>query len=348
MAYGFGIVGTGLIGGFHARAIGMVEGARFIGATDLRADALQKFASQHGGKAFPTLADMLKDPDVDVVIICTPSGAHMEPALQAIEAGRHVIIEKPVEVTLARCDAIIEAAVRKNVRTGGIFQSRTLAGSQALKKAVDEGRFGRLTVGDAYVKWFRTQQYYDSIPWRGTMKMDGGGALMNQAIHAIDLLQWLMGPVSEVAAFKGILGHDRIEVEDTAVAALLFANGAMGVIEGSTAIHPGFLKRIEISGTKGSAVLEEEAIKTWAFVDAKPEDDDIRQRLGAAGSSGGGAADPAAIDVRPHAAQIRNFVEALDGKASLLVDAAEGRKAVEIILAIYESAEKKQAVKLGR
>lgn len=347
MPHGFGIVGTGLIGGFHARAIGMVEGARLVGATDLRPDAVAKFGEQHKCIAFPTLEAMLANPDIDVVIICTPSGAHMEPAVQAIEAGRHVIIEKPIEVTLARCDRIIEAATKKGVRTAGIFQSRTLAGSHALKQAIDAGRFGRLTVGDAYVKWWRTQQYYDSIPWRGTMKMDGGGALMNQAIHAIDLLQWFMGPVSEVAAFSAILGHERIEVEDTAVAALRFANGALGVIEGSTAIHPGFLKRLEISGTAGSAVLEEETIKTWTFVDAKPEDDDIRTRLGAA-SGGGGAADPAAIDVRPHAAQIRNMVAALDGKEPLLVDAAEGRKAVEIILAVYESAKTGKAVKLGR
>ncbi len=347
MTHGFGIVGTGMIGAFHARAIEMTEGARLIGATDTRPDACRAFCKERGVTAFETLDAMLAHPDVEVVIICTPSGAHMEPALAAIEAGRNVIIEKPLEITLERCDRILDAAARKGVQSACIFQSRTLPGAQAVKRAIDDGRFGRLTLGDAYVKWFRTQQYYDSIPWRGTWAMDGGGALMNQAIHAIDLLQWFMGPVSEITAFASTLGHERIEVEDTAVAALRFANGSLGVIEGSTAVHPGFLKRLEVSGTKGTAVLEEEALKTWEFVDARDEDADIRQRLGAAGASGGGAADPAAIDVRPHAAQIRNMVETLDGSTSLLVTADEGRKAVEIICAIYESAKSGKTVRLG-
>jgi len=262
----------------------------------------------------------------------------VEPALAAIEAGKNVIIEKPLDVTLERCDQIIDAADKKRVVAACVFQNRFIRGANILKEAVDGDRFGRIVLGDAYIKWFRSQEYYDGRAERGTLALDGGGALMNQAIHAIDLIQWYMGPVTSVYAFADTIGHERLDYEDVSVAVLRFVSGAMGVIEGSTAVYPGFFKKIEISGTKGSAVLEEESITTWSFEEETDKDEAIRAEFRDQGDSGGGAADPTAIDFRLHAAQFQNLMDHLDGKAELQVDAREARKAVEIILAIYESA----------
>ncbi|MCA9257917.1 MAG: Gfo/Idh/MocA family oxidoreductase, partial [Planctomycetales bacterium] len=185
MALGFGIVGTGMISRFHALALADTRGANLVGCTSRSADKSEAFAKEYGGTAYGTLKELLADPAVDAITVATPSGAHMEPAVAAAEAGKHVIVEKPLEVTLSRCDRIIDACARAGVQLATIFPSRFHAASQTLKKAVDAGRFGVLTMGDAYVKWYRTQQYYDSGAWRGTWKLDGGGALMNQAIHSV-------------------------------------------------------------------------------------------------------------------------------------------------------------------
>ena len=216
-----------------------------------------------------------------------------------------------------------------------------------MKRAINGGRFGTLVLGDAYVKWFRSQQYYSEGGWHGTRAMDGGGALINQSIHAIDLLQWFMGEVDTVQAFTATIGHSGIEVEDNAVAAVRFRNGAFGVIEGSTAVYPGFLKRIEISGTAGSMILEEDCLKTWDFAQSDPEDERIRKRFAAAAGTGGGAADPAAISFEGHRRQFEEFIAALDEKRLPLVDGREARKSVEIIQAIYASAAKGKAIRLA-
>ena len=246
---------------------------------------------------------MLADPAVEVVTIGTPSGAHLEPAVAAARAGKHVIVEKPLEITLRRCDKIIEACDKAGVVLSTIFPSRFHDPSIEIKRAIEQGRFGRLTVGDAIVKWYRTQAYYDSGAWRGTWELDGGGALMNQAIHSVDLLTWLMGPVVEVRARTGLLAHQRIAVEDVALATVAFANGAMGIIEASTAIYPGYLKRIEIHGSTGSAVMEEEDIVKWDFAKPAKRDAAIHQKMAERKSGGGGAADPEGHrPPRPHAA----------------------------------------------
>ena len=190
------------------------------------------------------LDQALRRDDVHAVIICTPSGNHLESALAAAAAGKHVVVEKPLEITPERCDQIIAACDKAGVKLCTIFPSRFADANMALKTAVDAGRFGKLTLGETTCKWCRTQAYYDSGQWRGTWQLDGGGALMNQAIHNVDLLLWLMGPVTHVSGFTATLAHERIEVEDTAVATLRFANGALGVIIAATSIHPGFPKTI--------------------------------------------------------------------------------------------------------
>jgi UDP-N-acetyl-2-amino-2-deoxyglucuronate dehydrogenase len=346
MTIGFGIVGCGTISRFHARAIADVRGARLVACSSTRPASAEKLAAETGCTAYPCLAAMLANPRISAVTITTPSGAHLAPAVAAARAGKHVIIEKPLEVTLRKCDRIIHECEKYGVQLATIFQSRFHDAAGKLKRAIDGGRFGHLAIGDAYVKWHRSQEYYDSRPWRGTWALDGGGALMNQAIHSVDLLTWLMGPVVEVRALTATLAHERIEVEDTAVATLRFANGALGVIEATTAVYPGYLKRIEIHGTGGSAVLEEEDIKIWDFAKPRKEDQVIRDAMAKPKSTAGGASDPAAIGHHGHATQFQDFVDAIRKHRRPAIDGHEGRRSVEIILAIYKSAESGKAVTL--
>lgn len=342
----FGIVGTGLIADFHAKAIGEIPGSTIIACIDSFPERAESFARKYGCTGYADLDAFLAHPGLEIVTICTPSGLHMETTVAAAKAGKHLIVEKPIEITLERIDAIIEACEKNRVSLCGIFPSRYHEAAGLVKQAVEEKRFGQITLGSAYVKWFRNQEYYDKGGWKGTKKFDGGGALMNQSIHAIDLLQWFMGPVESVMAYSATLGHERIEVEDTAVAALRFKNGALGVIEGSTAVYPGFLKRIEISGVRGSAILEEENLNTWSFAEERAGDAEIRERFAAKTASGGGAADPAAIGYHGHKKQFEEVITAIKTGKKPLVDGLEARKAVEIILAIYQSAETGKEVKL--
>jgi len=347
MAFGIGVVGCGMIARFHARAVADLRNARLVACCSANPESALRFAEEHGCEAYEDLPAMLADPAVDVVSICSPSGAHMEPALAAARAGKHVIVEKPLEVTVARCDRIIRECEKHGVTLATIFPSRFHESSRVLKKAVDQGRFGKLTLGDAYVKWFRTQKYYDSGAWRGTWKLDGGGALMNQAIHSVDLLLWLMGPVESVMAHTAMLAHERIEVEDVAVASLRFASGALGTIEASTAAYPGYLKRIEISGSQGTAVLEEEDIKVWDFARTLKSDAALRERMAGKTKTGGGAADPAAIGHHAHAMQFKDFLQAIQKGTTPQIDGHEGRRSVEVIEAIYKSAKAGKAVQVG-
>ncbi len=346
MATGFGVVGCGMIAHFHARAIADVRGAKLVGGFDTVTAAADKLAEATGCKAYYDLKAMLADPAIDVVTIGTPSGAHMEPAIAAARAGKHVIIEKPLEVTLRRCDRIIRECEKAGVVLSSIFPSRFHESSIEMKRAVDAGRFGRLTVGDAIVKWYRTQEYYDSGAWRGTWELDGGGALMNQAIHNVDLLCWLMGPVAEIRARTARLAHERIAVEDVAMATLEFQNGALGIIEASTAVYPGYLKRLEIHGSAGSAVMEEEDIIKWDFAKKNRRDAAIHRQMAQQHSGGGGAADPSAIGHHGHTRQFQDVLKAIKKGTTPSIDGHEGRRSVEVILGIYKAAETGRGVKL--
>ncbi|MBX3421199.1 MAG: Gfo/Idh/MocA family oxidoreductase [Pirellulaceae bacterium] len=348
MTVGFGIIGCGMIAHFHARAIAEIEGARLVACYSRTKANADKVAQQFGCQAYDDLQQMLKHPGLDVVTIGTPSGAHLEPCLAAAAAGKHVVVEKPLEVTLPRCDQMIEACDRAGVKLATIFPSRFHRSSQLMKQAVDAGRFGILALGDAYVKWFRTQAYYDSGAWRGTWQLDGGGALMNQAIHTVDLLLWLMGPVVEVSAHTATLAHERIEVEDVATASLRFASGALGVIEATTAGFPGMLKRIELSGSTGTAILEEEDIIKWEFAQPASGDETIRQEMLGRTKTGGGAADPAAIGHQAHAALFRDALHAIQHGGPPAIDGIQGRRSVELILAIYQSAASGRSVRLAK
>src|SRR5713226_3949454 len=278
---GFAIVGCGMIARFHARALAEVPGAK-VAALVSRHEANARAVAEAVGNPCDIYSDLkpvLVRKDVDVVIVTTPSGAHMEPAVAAAEAGKHVVVEKPLEITLERCDRIIDACDRRGVKLCTIFPSRFGDANLALKKAVVEGRFGRLTLGETTCKWWRPQSYYDEGGWKGTKALDGGGALMNQAIHNVDLLLWLMGPVTHINGFTAMLAHEHIEVEDTAVGCLRFKNGALGVIQAATSVHPGLPKTIAVHGDKGTAVIEQDDLVRWEFTPELAEDQQIKQRF---------------------------------------------------------------------
>lgn len=347
MAIGFGIIGCGMIARFHARAIAEIRGAKLVACHNRTLDKATKFASEFPCAAYDDLGALLARPDIDVVTICTPSGSHLEPGVMAAKAGKHVLVEKPLEVTLKRCDALIAACEKAKVHLGTIFPSRFHESAKILKQAVEQERFGKIALADAYVKWFRTQQYYDSGAWRGTWKLDGGGALMNQAIHSVDLLLWLMGPVADVSANVAMLAHERIEVEDVVTASLRFANGALGVIEASTATYPGSLKRIEIAGSQGMATLEEESIVQWTFAKETAKDKRLAAEMFNNTKTGGGASDPAAIGHAAHRELFKDFLKSVSGGKRSMTEGAEGRRSVELILAVYQSAKTGKRVRLG-
>ena len=339
----FGIIGTGMIARQQAESLSRVEGAELSAVLSRNSAGAATFAADYPCTPCSSMNDFLYK--VDAVSVCSPAGVHLDSSLPVIEAGKHLIVEKPLEITVERGLRIVDAAERKGVCLAGIFQSRTHEGARAVKSAVEEGRFGRLTLGDACIKWYRSQEYYDRTDWKGTWKYDGGGALMNQGIHAVDLLLWFMGKVKSVQARWSVLGHSGIDVEDTAAAVLEFEIGALGIIEGSTAVYPGYLKKIEISGTAGTAILEEESIRAWSFADERTGDADIRARLGGV-SAVGGAADAGAIENKGHQRQFEDFVHSIETGSKPLVDGIESLQAVAVIEAIYKSGRSGEMVKV--
>jgi UDP-N-acetyl-2-amino-2-deoxyglucuronate dehydrogenase len=340
---GFAIVGAGKVGGLHALAIQQIPYARLCAVCDTDEARARDLAKGFGAHWSTDLEEVVSQPDIDIVNVCTPSGLHMVIAMTAAAAGKHVMVEKPIEITLSRADQIIEAARKHNVALGVFFPSRFTEGVQAAREAIKAGRLGRLVLCDAYVKWYRTQEYYDQGGWRGTWALDGGGALMNQAIHTIDLLQWLAGPVRDVCARTETLAH-RMQTEDTAVALVTYSSGALGVIQATTSAWPGQRARLEISGERGTIVLEEGIITQWKLSDARPGEEDTM--LGLEDRAGTGASDPMGIGYDKHQRQIEDFIAAVREHRSPLVDGEEGRKAVEVITAIYRAAETGRVVSL--
>ncbi len=337
--YGFGIVGTGMIGNFHAEAIKQLPNARLVAACDTQPGLAAQFAAKHGCEGMDNLERFLARDDIDVVTVATPSGTHADIAIAAARYGKHCIAEKPLDITLDRIDRMIEAHEKAGTTLGGIFNFRFRETTRLFKQAVDEGRFGRLTFGMAYGPWWRDQEYYDKGGWRGTWALDGGGALMNQGIHTVDLLQYLMGPVRRVMASCATLAHQRIEVEDTAVATIEFANGALGTIACTTSMWPGHFRIVEVAGSDGTVAMADQNFFFWQFRKETPDDDRIRREYMQFPAVSIGAANPSAgMTADLHRENFREFLQALDERRRPAVDGREARKAVQTILAIYESA----------
>jgi predicted dehydrogenase len=341
--WNFGVVAAGLIADFHARAIRDIPNARFVACCDTVAPKAQALAAKYGAKAFSSFEEMVKNKGIDIVTIATPSGLHMEPTVAAAQAGKHVICEKPIEITLERIDAMIAAHKKAGTRLGGIFPYRFNDMMTPLREAIKSGRFGTVTCASVYVPWWRTDAYYKDS-WHGTWKLDGGGALMNQSVHMVDMLCDLMPPIESVQAFTGTLGH-KIETEDTAVAVLRYRGGALGVIYGTTASFPGQFRRFEITGTKGTVINVENSITVWQFADERPEDEQVRKKFMTI-QGGGGVADPAAITHENHTRNFKAFIESLETGRDFWISGPEARKAVEVILAIYRSAKDGRPVRV--
>lgn len=343
-SHGIGIVGTGVIAATHAAAIAAVPGARLAAVTDVVPERAIEFAGSRGCAAEPGLDALLARDDIDVVSVCVPSGLHAEVGIQAAAAGKHLIVEKPIDVSLAAADRLIHAADTARVAMTVISQHRFDPGLVELRGLIDDGMLGRLVLGEASTKWYRSQGYYDSGPWRGTWALDGG-SLMNQGIHYVDLLRWTMGPVTEVSAVHATQDH-QVEVEDTALAVLRFSSGAVGTIVSSTAVFPGFAQRLEVSGTGGTVVVEDGEIVHRALTSGSPE-------LGPRGTQPpqptgepGAAANAAALDVASHAAQIADLLAAVEQGREPLVTGRSGRDALEVVCAVYESAREGRPVVL--
>jgi UDP-N-acetyl-2-amino-2-deoxyglucuronate dehydrogenase len=332
---GFGFIGAGAIAHFHARAVAAANGGRLVGVMSRTRASAEKFATAHGiGFATDDLDELLAQPGLDAVCITTPSALHLVPALAAIRAGKNLMIEKPLDATVEGTDHILHAAEAAGVRVGSIFQARFSDAARHLKAAVNAQRFGRIGLASCYVKWNRTAAYYTG--WKGKIAEDGGGAVINQAIHGIDLLQWFAGMPVEVFAWTTTRVH-AIESEDTSVAVLKFASGAFGVIEASTALWPGFARRIEICGENGSAVMEDDDIVRWEFRTEKAEDETIRLARETS-AKGSGSANPMAIAFEGHLRQIQDFIDGIRERRPFFIEGAEARKAVALVRAIYDSA----------
>ena len=334
---GVGIWGTGMIAEFHAQALAEIPNAKLIAAHNRTAEKGKAFAAKHRIAYAETPEALLSNPAIYAICLCTPSGDHLEPALACAQAGKHVIVEKPLEVTLARCDQMISACHKAGVTLGGILPRRFGHGAVALKSAIKTGRFGQITLASALIPWWRSQEYYDSAAWRGTQKLDGGGALMNQGIHTIDLLLWLLGPIKRVSATMGLVAHKNIEVEDIATGWIEFTNGARATIAGTTTCwsQNGLPAEIRIHGTTGSAILHDDKLVTFEFKESQPTDQSQIGKI----TQGAGANDPRAIDTTWHKANLEEIITAIRENKKPSIDGIEGRKGVELILALYQSAQ---------
>ncbi|MBY8880301.1 Gfo/Idh/MocA family protein [Actinacidiphila acidipaludis] len=331
----FALAGAGVIGQVHARLIAALPGhADLAVVVDTDEDRARKLATEYGCAAVADLAEACARPDVDAVAVCLPSGLHADAAVLALRAGKHVLVEKPLDVTLAAADRITEAE-RASGRTVGVISQRRFQPAPAfVHRAIADGRLGRITSGIAESTFWRGQDYYDSGGWRGTLAGDGGGALMNQGIHAVDLLLWMMGEPVEVQAYAGRLAHERIDVEDTVAATVRFASGAIGTITATTAAYPGLPVRLAVHGDGGSAVIEREDLAYFhSAADARPEDPSDHNQAVPFGGEGGQASIDAA-----HRDQYLDFIAAVRDGRPPLVGTQQARRALHVVLGVYESA----------
>jgi predicted dehydrogenase len=340
---GFGLLGTGLIAPFHAQAIRASAQARLVAAAELDPHRLAKFTSQFSCRGYANLEQMVTDPEIQVINILTPNHLHTEAVLQAARAGKHVLVEKPPAMSLREMDMMRDACVAARVKIGVVLQCRVRRPVQAIRKAISDGRFGRVYHADAYMKWFRSSEYYRTDAWRMSRR-SGAGVTIQQAFHYIDLLQYLVGPPKRVEAHMTNLAHPDIPLEDTVLAFITYRNGAQGVVEASTALWPGTDVRIEVNGEDGTAIMSGECMDTWKFKDERPEDTEIRHYGSAAVATGAtGAAD---LGFHDHQAVIEDMVLAVEQGREPMISLATVRPTLEWALAMYQSAKEHAPVDL--
>jgi UDP-N-acetyl-2-amino-2-deoxyglucuronate dehydrogenase len=338
-----GLIGCGVVGSWHGRIYTQMPNVQLVAICDVKPEKAHQFIEKHGLqdrgiKVYADQAEMHRNEQLDFVTVCTPSGNHLEPAVQAMQAGVNVICEKPLEINLERIDQMLATAKKCKVKLAGIFQNRWNPANRALYEAARANRFGRLAWAGCFTPWYRSDEYYREGGWRGTWRLDGGGAIMNQSVHSVDLIQWIVGPVKEVAAYASSRIHAEIEVEDTLSATLTFENGAYGSILGSTAMWPGVDVRVELGGESGTA-RSEGGLKVWAFKDATDADKAYVEQVNAARpvSAGAGQVDQG---LELHWANIAHILESWEAGKEPETAGPEARKAVAIIMALYESARK--------
>ena len=343
--WNFGIVGAGAVADVHAKAITNLSNANLIGLCDSGSGKSKKIAEKHNCRTFNNYEDMLDCDKIDIVSIATPSGFHMEPTVAAAKTGKHVICEKPMEISLERIDTMIEAHKKAGTILGTIFQFRFDDCIEPLRQAINSNRFGVITYAGIYVPWWRNDEYYKNN-WRGTRKLDGGGALMNQSIHMIDIMCHLLPDIESLQAFTASSGHPQIETEDTAVAVIRFTQGALGIIYGTTASFPGQFRRLEITGTKGTVINLENSFTLWQFDEEKSQDQQIRNRF-AKIQGRATVADPVDGYCHGHTRNFKAFIDALEKGCDFEISSAQARRAVEVVLAIYKSAKEQKMVKFA-
>ena len=347
-AIGFAVVGLGM-GKHHVRSIEAAKGAKLVAVCDVQPDLAKSIADQYGVEAYTDYRELLKNPDVQVVNVATPTGLHAQVGIDAAKAGKHVICEKPLDVTVDKAQALIDACRQNNVKLASIFQRRVHPLSRKLKQAVEEGRLGHIYYADIHLYWYRKPEYYaGGYPrgWRGTFAMDGGGAAMNQGIHSIDFLQWIVGPVASLFAKTGTYGHD-IEAEDVGTAIVTFRNGAIGNITCTTCAYPGLTNDFHLICEKGTVVLTNDSVVTWRIQGPNEEEEEAEMQRMYSGGKDNPSADPMAVGFDGHTIQIEDMVQAIRESRNPIISGESAIHAVEIANAIQESARTGQEVTVG-
>ena len=323
------MIGTGAISRMHAQAYKNI-GFELTVCTDINQDYGRKFAEQWGARFVPTYEEVCRDPKVDYVDVCTFPDFRLQPIEICAQTGKHVQVQKPISTSLDTARRMLETAQRGGILLGVVSQHRFDDASQFLFKAIGQGRLGKLLQCDCYVKWYRSPEYYSRLI-KGSWQTEGGGALINQAIHGIDILRWLAGPVSEVFGMWQLGALHKIESEDVVNAVLRFASGATGVVQAGTAFWPGYTERTEFHGTKGTAIISGDKLTTWDVTGDAGDPAPIAHEVAS------GASDPMAISLEPFERQFRDFGDAIAQRRKPLVAGEEGYQALELVDAIYRS-----------
>ena len=324
-----GLIGGGNISETHARATRAVTGVEIGAIFGTNSENVRRLCSEYGGTPYSDFEKFLTHRPMELVAIGSPSGLHAEHGIAAARQGLHVLTEKPIDVSLARADALIAASAAAGIKLGVFFQDRGKPDIRHVKAAIDAGELGRPILADARVKWYRPPEYYANSRWRGSWLLDGGGALINQAIHTLDLMLWIFGDVKSVQAVCKTAVH-RIEAEDTLVATLEFANGALGVLQAATSVFPGYPRRLELTGSEGTVIIEQDRLLA-ADLKKSP----VHFLRGSEADGNTSANSPVVSDSRGHQTILEDFLNCIRTDAQPYCDGPEGRRSLALVQAIY-------------